>query len=951
MKKILLAILSALSLDAQVLTSVMVDTNKVVRNNALVLTNAASVVATNINGGLLSDGTNRRRRMLSEIANDWINVLSFEGVDNTGAFDTHTSVQRAAYVASANSVPGRAGGTLFFPPGTYDMDETLFFTNSLRILGSGPGTELRFRGTNNFHGISHGTTNNLSFLVIEDIKITDVLGSKLGAAINVQGVSYADFSRVIVDAAYGFTNALRIISFDTNGFNFSQALNVSDCHWRASNSGTNAPHGNAAVFVSGLAGHINFDGGHVGCDWSTNVYRIENTGGIHIQNQMFQGQYLRAIWMDVAGHDAYNTITGNHFESSSDPTNIIEAIYTRGRGTVIYGNSFSSGFPVRINTDRTETGQFIVDGTHGAGELLWTGEKITGTNGNSVAQFSVVYGKTNTAAAPTFAFILDPDTGMYRYSTNAIGFGAAGTHVMYVSNGIVSVSGQVHATSYRFPSSTGFYIQTGGTTDLEFGSQNNTVRWNGSDFTAVSANLRDLGTALLPWRRLYIGTGITLPTGDLQTLLNAKQSSFTTGIGVTNIANVLSANLSAGPNITLTPGSGGVIQITAASFLNDPGANGILVRSAMNTTLARAILGTAGQIEILNGDGISGNPTILIPLVLDLSGKTSVRLPTSASPSVSTIGMIGADSDYFGASRGAYLGYDGTENTFFVAVRTASAPTDGQVPTWDDANKRFVMATPPGSGSGSNTFSNFGGGYPVFNGLSGIDVQFNMLTNSARISWDLTANLLTPDLITGSVNNTFLANMPAETIKANITGGAAAPQDVPYTQFKDALGLTNLTFVEYFDFYNYYTTDNPSPGNFAHSAPSTNENGVTFKWTVPEDIDNTVDLKVTRFKVIADSGGDDGAIDFAFGMKDIADSNTISPLTYDNWIGGTLTPSSSFSQDVFTLSDITLTGWRSALTPGHTFLIRVQRSITDANSDNFTWLDLRVQYARKQRQF
>ncbi len=52
--------------------------------------------------------------------------------------------------------------------------------------------------------------------------------------------------------------------------------------------------------------------------------------------------------------------------------------------------------------------------------------------------------------------------------------------------------------------------------------------------------------------------------------------------------------------------------------LGDPGANGVVVRTALNTTVARTITGTTSNITVTNGDGVAGNPT------LDL-GATAVQ--------------------------------------------------------------------------------------------------------------------------------------------------------------------------------------------------------------------------------------------------------------------------------------------------------------------------------------
>jgi hypothetical protein len=62
---------------------------------------------------------------------------------------------------------------------------------------------------------------------------------------------------------------------------------------------------------------------------------------------------------------------------------------------------------------------------------------------------------------------------------------------------------------------------------------------------------------------------------------------------------------------------------------------GILVRSATNTWVVRAIAGTANEITVANGDGVSGNPTISLPAALTFTGKT-ITGGTFASPTLTT---------------------------------------------------------------------------------------------------------------------------------------------------------------------------------------------------------------------------------------------------------------------------------------------------------------------------
>lgn len=49
---------------------------------------------------------------------------------------------------------------------------------------------------------------------------------------------------------------------------------------------------------------------------------------------------------------------------------------------------------------------------------------------------------------------------------------------------------------------------------------------------------------------------------------------------------------------------------SCTDFMEEPGSNGLVAKTAANTAAARTITGTANEIEISNGDGVSGNPTI-----------------------------------------------------------------------------------------------------------------------------------------------------------------------------------------------------------------------------------------------------------------------------------------------------------------------------------------------------
>ncbi len=152
------------------------------------------------------------------------------------------------------------------------------------------------------------------------------------------------------------------------------------------------------------------------------------------------------------------------------------------------------------------------------------------------------------------------------------------------------------------------------------------------------------------FRTAYFGTSVDV----------GINSSVTGSVVFRNSTNANSTTLRAGaPSSALTftlpttlPASAGCLQVDNAgaisqtgsacgsggSGLGDPGANGIVVRTAVNITTARTITGTTNRITVSNGDGVSGNPTLDVGTdVVTLTGTQTLTNKTLTSPVISTI--------------------------------------------------------------------------------------------------------------------------------------------------------------------------------------------------------------------------------------------------------------------------------------------------------------------------
>jgi len=259
----------------------------------------------------------------------------------------------------------------------------------------------------------------------------------------------------------------------------------------------------------------------------------------------------------------------------------------------------------------------------------------------SVAMLAGLPLYAGTLALPGLTFSGDTNTGLYRSAADTFVFVAGGVAQMTVSTAGVSVT-------------TPWGIASGGTGAI----------------TAAAA-----------------ATALGLGTGDSPqfTAVNIGAATDTTLARVS--AGVLSVE---GVNI-LTTATGQPLDatLTALAAYN---TNGLLTQTAADTFTGRTLTGTANQITVTNGDGVSGNPTLSLP--------TTLTITTAGAFTTGTIELGAATDTTISRVSAGVIAVEGV-----TVLTTSVVPTSSTYPVNFSAFLEYTSntaAAPGDTTSGAN---------------------------------------------------------------------------------------------------------------------------------------------------------------------------------------------------------------------------------------------------------
>jgi len=291
-------------------------------------------------------------------------------------------------------------------------------------------------------------------------------------------------------------------------------------------------------------------------------------------------------------------------------------------------------------------------------------------------------------------------------------------------------------------------------------SVGDSVDYNGSSYVMFN----DAAAGTVPTNTTYwqvlADKGDTGATGADSTVPGPAGTNGTNGVGVVaggTTGQVLAKVDATDYNTYWKDDAGGIA---------DPGSNGILARTALNTTAARTLTGTTNQITVTNGDGVSGNPTLSLPQDIhtgasptfageSLSGKLAITIPNSGNANALDI----TQSDTTNNPIAAIISNSGTSQALKVIQNgntSSSTSTGGSILLDNSANTGAGLIIYSNQATPSGRLVNIRANSSTFDEAA-LHVDYNGTRNAVEI----VANSVTDDAVPLTITNT---NWTASTI-------------------------------------------------------------------------------------------------------------------------------------------------------------------------------------------
>jgi hypothetical protein len=148
--------------------------------------------------------------------------------------------------------------------------------------------------------------------------------------------------------------------------------------------------------------------------------------------------------------------------------------------------------------------------------------------------------------------------------------------------------------------------------------------------------------------------------------------------------------------------------LTALAAYN---TNGIVTQTAADTFTGRTITGTADQITVTNGDGVSGNPTLSLPAALVLPSGTTGTTQSAGdnSTKIATTAYADSAASTAAASKVSDTAYDATTWDGVTTVAPSKNAVRDKVEALDAAKANLASPTftgtpaAPTAAAGTNT--------------------------------------------------------------------------------------------------------------------------------------------------------------------------------------------------------------------------------------------------------